>query len=77
VRDRQARIGIKDRDRFIKCVGMLGSIQLGERSNAAMHVEKVRKSLDLAWDKLIVPACLDVADAASAADAKQLSGFGG
>jgi hypothetical protein len=44
------------RELLVKTLGMLGSDQAGERDNAALTAEKIRKKTGMTWDELIIPA---------------------
>jgi hypothetical protein len=39
-----------DRERLAKLLGMLGSQHAGERDNAALAIERLRRELGLSWD---------------------------
>jgi hypothetical protein len=42
-----------DRKRLAKLLGMLGSDHAGERDNAALAIERMRRELGLSWAELL------------------------
>jgi hypothetical protein len=42
-----------DRERLAKLLAMLGSDHAGERDNAALAIERMRRELGLSWDDLL------------------------
>ena len=56
VSDGATVIKSKDRERLVKTLAMMSSDQDGECLNAARQAEKLRKSLGLTWDELLVSA---------------------
>jgi hypothetical protein len=49
------RLHSASRQRLIRLLGMLGSNNANERTNAAVKVEALRSKLKMGWDELIVP----------------------
>ena len=48
-----AKLVAKDRQMFVKSLGMLGSEHAGERDNAAVTAERLRRKLGLGWNDLL------------------------
>jgi hypothetical protein len=42
-----------DRERLAKLLGMLGSDHAGERGNAALAIERLRRERGLSWDEVL------------------------
>jgi hypothetical protein len=49
-------LNVSARERLVKALGMLGSTHDGEVLNAARMVERVRHSLNMTWEELLVTA---------------------
>jgi hypothetical protein len=52
--NKKATIDKGSRERLVKFLGMLGSDHVGERDNAAVKAETLRKKVNLSWDQLIL-----------------------
>jgi type IV secretory pathway VirB10-like protein len=46
----------KQRAKFVKVLGMLGSQHLGERASAASQAHQMQLALGVTWDELIIPS---------------------
>jgi hypothetical protein len=56
MRRQRGLIHSSSREMLVKYLGMLGSEHAGERANAALKVEELRRKIGLSWPELIVSA---------------------
>jgi hypothetical protein len=57
-----AALGLGDRDKLVKLLGLLGSNHDGERAAAALKADRHIRSLGLAWGDVIAPLATEQAE---------------